>query len=152
MFSVFAKSQEYWQSPVRAVLVYDQGMDPSVAPTELIGIYDADSTLWGELSYWVGARLGVKHCELCDITHGTFREKSQWRMCVEQLPVSFSTFHRNDAPPDVHAELQGQYPCIAARSNSGVVEFVSSVELATCAASPDALLELLLQRLAEHGI
>ena len=134
------------------MLVYDHVMDSSVAPAELIGIYDADSTLWGEVSYWVGARLGVKHCGLCDITHGAFREKSHWRACVEQLPVPFSTFHRNDAPPDVRAQLRGQYPCVAARSPSGVVEFVSAVELKSCAASPDALMELLMQRLAEHGL
>ena len=27
--------------------------------TELIGVYDADSTLLGEVSYWIGARLGT---------------------------------------------------------------------------------------------
>ncbi|GDX28913.1 hypothetical protein LBMAG13_13430 [Actinomycetes bacterium] len=30
--------------------------------SQLIGVYDADATLWGEISYWVGARLGVRHC------------------------------------------------------------------------------------------
>ena len=40
-----------------------------MAVRELIGVYDADATLWGEVSYWVGARLGQRHCSLCDIMH-----------------------------------------------------------------------------------
>lgn len=127
-------------------------MEMPVAPIELIGIYDADSTVWGEFSYWVGARLGVKHCGLCDITHGAFREKSHWRNCVEQIPVPFSTFHRNDAPSDVRGSLDGRYPCIAVRSSAGVSEFVTAAELKACASSPDALLELLLSRLTERGV
>jgi hypothetical protein len=138
--------------PKHSVCAYYRIMEPLVAPIELIGIYDADSTLWGEFSYWVGARLGIKHCGLCDITHGAFREKSQWRTCAEQLPVPFSTFHRNDAPIDVRGLLDGRYPCIAARSQSGVSEFVSAAELESCASSPDALFELLLRRLAGYGV
>ena len=39
----------------------------------LIGVYDANGTLSGELAYWIGARLGRRHCSLCDITHGSVR-------------------------------------------------------------------------------
>jgi len=46
---------------------------------ELIGVYDADGTLLGEARYWIGARLGRAHCALCDITHGLFTERADWR-------------------------------------------------------------------------
>lgn len=55
----------------------------------LVGVYDADHTLRGELSYWVGARLGRAHRALCDITHGTLRVKADWRACRSGLPVAF---------------------------------------------------------------
>jgi hypothetical protein len=42
----------------------------------LVGVYDADGTLRGEVGYWVGARLGRAHCALCDITHSPIRERS----------------------------------------------------------------------------
>ena len=57
------------------------------APTQrivrLVGVYDADSTLRGELSYWVGARLGRRHCSLCKITHGSVRQRPEWKTCQE---------------------------------------------------------------------
>lgn len=29
---------------------------------EYIGVYNADASIWGEVSYWFGARLGIRHC------------------------------------------------------------------------------------------
>ena len=72
----------------------------------LIGVYDADGTLTGELRYWIGARLGRAHCSLCDITHGLVSEKSAWRECRDTLPVPFDTYHRNDMPESVR-EVSG---------------------------------------------
>jgi hypothetical protein len=67
----------------------------------LVGIYNAEGTLRGELTYWVGARLGREHCGLCDITHGSVREKAEWKRCRAGLPVPFDTFHRDDQPDDI---------------------------------------------------
>ena len=73
------------------------------AVRELIGVFDADGTLLGEARYWIGARLGRTHCALCEITHGLFTERADWRRCRDQLDVGFRTYHRNDAPEDVLA-------------------------------------------------
>ena len=67
---------------------------PSQRIVRLVGVYDADATFRGELSYWVGARLGRRHCALCDITHGTVRERPEWAACRTGLPIPFDTFHR----------------------------------------------------------
>jgi hypothetical protein len=72
---------------------------------EYIGVYDADATLWGELSYWVGARLGVRHCALCEVTHGLVRRKAEWDRCAAGLAVPFTLYHRDDAPADVRAAV-----------------------------------------------
>lgn len=82
---------------------------------ELIGVYDADSTIIGEVSYWIGARLGRTHCSLCELTHGVFTQKSEWKTCSRNLAVPFVTFHRNDAPVDVIECAAGQYPVVMAR-------------------------------------
>lgn len=90
---------------------------------ELIGVYDADSTVVGEISYWIGARLGRRHCSLCDLTHGLVSERSEWKRCVRTLSVPFRTFHRNDAPADVLAAAAGSFPVVLARS-AGLLEVI----------------------------
>ena len=88
---------------------------------EFIGVYDADSTLIGEISYWLGARLGRTHCSLCELTHGLFTQKPEWKTCTRTLAVPFVTYHRNDAPDDVIECAAGRYPVVMARSGSRLV-------------------------------
>ena len=70
---------------------------PSADPVvSLTGVYHADGTVLGELRYWVGARLGRGHCSLCEITHGSVREKAGWRAAREQLAVPFVAVHLDE--------------------------------------------------------
>lgn len=39
------------------------------SPVELIGVYNADGGLFGELRYLVGNARGTAHCALCNIAH-----------------------------------------------------------------------------------
>ena len=97
--------------------------------TELIGVYDADSTLLGEVSYWVGARLGITHCSLCEITHGLFSKKSEWKQCAESFTVPFHLFHRDDAPHDVLMTLAGEFPAVLQRTTEGLKIILTKEEL-----------------------
>ncbi len=112
---------------------------------EFIGIYDADSTLWGEISYWIGARLGRTHCSLCDITHGLFTPKKQWTQCANDLSIPFVTFHRNDAPAEVLGAAQGEFPVVLARTSSSLEIVVSREDLDALEGSPERLAQLLHQ-------
>jgi hypothetical protein len=96
---------------------------------ELVGVYDANSTVIGEVSYWVGARLGKTHCSLCELTHGLFTQKSEWKNCSRTLSVPFRTFHRNDAPTDVLAQLNGSFPAVLARTEKGPEIILTSEQL-----------------------
>ena len=120
---------------------------------KLIGVYDADATLLGEVAYWVGARFGVRHCSLCDITHSLFREKAQWRDCQSKLEddlhVEFETFHRNDQPDDVRACIDGKYPAVVMRGDDGVVSmFMNASEIDACGASPEKFVAKISRKLA----
>ena len=97
--------------------------------TELIGVYDADSTLFGEISYWVGARLGIAHCSLCELTHGLFTKKSEWTQCAESLSIPFRLFHRDDVPHDVIAALAGHFPAVLQRTNNDVSVILTKDQL-----------------------
>lgn len=115
----------------------------SAAIRRLVGVYDADGTLRGELAYFVGARLGRKHCALCDITHGAVRERHEWRMCRAALPIPFETVHRNDQPASVRALLSGVYPAVVAETDDDWVLLLGPDELKACDSSPDALMSSL---------
>lgn len=117
----------------------------NTAIDEFIGVYDADSTLWGEVSYWIGARLGRTHCSLCDITHGTFRVKQEWRECTSQLGIPFTTYHRNDAPPSVLVTCNDSFPIVLARKGDDLSVVLTKNELDTFDGSV-SLLQQHLQR------
>lgn len=118
---------------------------PDAAPTQgivrLVGVYDADSTLRGELSYWVGARLGRRHCSLCEITHGSVRQRPEWKACQDGLPVRFDTYHRNDQPDAIRAAADGQAPVVIAEMDTGHVVLLAAAELEACDGSIDRLVE-----------
>jgi len=110
--------------------------------TRLVGVYDADGSVLGELSYFVRARFGRAHCALCDITHGRVRERADWKACRERLPVPFITFHRDDQPSEVRDAGGDDAPAVIAETGRGrLVLLLGPAELEGCAGSPLRLLE-----------
>jgi hypothetical protein len=129
---------------------------PDATPTRrivrLVGVYDADSTVRGELAYWVGARLGRRHCSLCEITHGSVRPRPEWKACQAGLPVPFETFHRNDQPDTIRATAGRQIPVVVAETDSGHVLLLDSGDLDACAGSIDRLVEAIEQAATRLGL
>lgn len=120
----------------------------------LFGVYDADASIWGEMTYWIGARLGVRHCSLCDITHSLFREKENWKECQAELAakygVEFRAFHRDDQPDAVRNVIKGDYPAVVAQDEVGKYSlFMTSAEISSCGESPTSFLGAITGRLAE---
>ncbi|MFM7224106.1 MAG: hypothetical protein ACKO1Y_01520 [Actinomycetota bacterium] len=118
----------------------------------VVGVYDADGTWWGEVAYFVGARIGRAHCSLCDITHGPLREKAEWRECRDALPVPVECFHRDDQPAAVRAAAAGTVPVVVAELTVGdPVVLLGPEELEGCAGSVTAFSERLTAALARLG-
>jgi hypothetical protein len=118
---------------------------------ELVGVYDADSTLLGEISYWIGARVGVTHCSLCELTHGLFTVKSEWKDCSQNLAVPFITFHRNDAPEDVLKVINGDFPAVLSRSGDQLEVILTKVQLENFDGSTQQFAEWIHNYLNEMG-
>ncbi len=118
----------------------------------LIGVYNTEGTLRGELAYWVGARLGRAHCALCDITHGSVRERSDWQECRAGLSVPFATYHRNDQPSDVRNLIGPQLPAVVADTDQGLQVLLGPDDLAACDASPEQLADALTRAAASQGL
>lgn len=122
--------------------------------TTLFGVYDADASIWGEMTYWIGARLGVRHCSLCDITHSLFREKDNWKECQAELAanygVEFRAFHRNDQPDAVRKVIEGAYPAVVAQDEAGAFAlFMTSADISCCGESPSSFFIAITHRLAQ---
>jgi hypothetical protein len=117
-----------------------------------VGVYDADGTVFGELSYFVKARVGRAHCALCDITHGLVRERAEWRTARDRLPVTFDTYHRDDQPDAVRGAAGGAVPVVVAEMAGGGVELVAGPDdLERCDGDPGALVELLARWLSARA-
>lgn len=108
--------------------------------TELIGVYNANGTIIGELMYLARSLLRGEHCSLCEITHGALREKAAWKACRQQLPVPFTTLHLNELTPDLAAFCDDKAPCVLAVTTGGPVMLMVDEDLAGCAGSPERLM------------
>lgn len=108
----------------------------------LVGVYDADGTVLGELSYFVKARLGRAHCALCSVTHGLVREREDWRAARRSLPVEFDTVHRDDQPDEVRRVAGGVLPAVVAEPVDGVpVLLLDGAAIEACGGDPGALVD-----------
>lgn len=105
----------------------------------LIGIYHAKGTALGEIAYWLKARAGKGHCALCEITHGSLREKSEWRDCRAELPVAVETVHLDQRSPELETFTEGRTPCVVAETPEGFVMLVDAAGLVACDGSPSCL-------------
>lgn len=114
---------------------------PAREIVRLVGVYDADSTVRGELSYWVGARLGRRHCGLCDITHGSVRQRPEWKRRRTYLRAPFDSYHRNDQPDDVRAATGGTAPVVVAETVTGLVVLLGRDDIDACGGSIESLVD-----------
>ena len=114
---------------------------------EVVGVYNADSTFVGEVSYWVGARFGVAHCSLCDVTHGLFTERADWKSCRDQAPFSISMFHRNDQPDAVRAAANDVTPVVVALVNDEYQVLLGPQQIDACEGSPERLVDAIAKAL-----
>lgn len=78
----------------------------------------------------------MRHCALCDVTHGLFRRKAEWDRCAAELAVPFTTYHRDDAPADVRAAAGGAYPVVLARTDRGLEVVLTTAQIEACSGSP----------------
>ncbi len=106
--------------------------------TRLVGVYDADGTLRGELTYFIGARLGRAHCSLCAITHGLVRERRDWQASRAGLPVPFDTVHRDELPASL-VGFEADLPYVAAETDEGPVLLLDDAALEALEGDPAAL-------------
>lgn len=89
----------------------------------LIGVYDADGGLRGEIAYLAG-KIAGRHCTLCDITHSPVRRRREWDSYVSGLPVPFDVVHRNERSAALERVTEGREACVVAECADGSLVFL----------------------------
>lgn len=95
----------------------------------LIGVYDADGGMRGEIAYLAG-KLAGRHCSLCDITHSPVRRRREWDAYVSTLPIPFDVVHRNERSRAVAEATEGREACVVAECDDGsIVSLLGNADL-----------------------
>ena len=118
----------------------------------LIGVYDADGTVLGELAYVVGHALGRRSCALCDITHGRLRRRPAFDAAAARLGVAVELLHRDEQPADLAALTSGELPCVVAETSGGRVVLVDAETLVACGGDQRAFVDAVRQAARGRGL
>ena len=113
---------------------------------KLVGIYNANGSIFGELTYLFGKLTGHSDCALCDITHGPLKQKADFRDAQQALCISFENLHLNELDSEFNA-FKASAPCIISIYGSEYSLFITSAELKQCKGDVDQLFDLIKIRL-----
>ena len=115
-------------------------------------IYNASGTVGGELNYLYGKYFQDEHCELCDITHGTFSAKPEWKEWVATLNCEHYVLHTNEAR-EMNVNYSGfNLPVVLVDRGKGLEELVSKKEMRESGKGVDAFITLFNKKQREFGI
>ncbi|CAM3678381.1 hypothetical protein [Nocardioides zeicaulis] len=121
--------------------------------TELVGVYDADGSLLGELAYAWGKVRGTRHCGLCDITHALVRRKPEWDAMVARLPLPLRVLHLDELDdPLREAVRRTGAPVVLAAEGGSWRELVGAADLDAMDGSVDAFEATVVRRLGEGPV
>ena len=118
--------------------------------TRLVGIYNANGGVVGELTYVLGKLKGTAHCALCDISHGkSFRAKKEWVNGVSELPLPLETVHLNEMDDATRVVADGRSPVVVYLDGCNDRVLITEDELESCSGTPTDFFELLKRKIAE---
>lgn len=120
--------------------------------TRLVGVYDADGSVRGELAYAVGHLLGRRECALCDITHAGIRRKRSFDLAAGGLGVPFDLRHRDELTSDERAAAHGALPCVLVETDGAPTVLLDREALSRCDGEPAALVDAIRRTAAERAL
>jgi hypothetical protein len=118
----------------------------------LIGVYKADGGIVGEVSYFLGHLVGLRECNLCDITHTPVRKKNAFKAYEAKLwkerGIKMKLVHMNERTQAELAASKGREPCVLLQYEDGSISmFLDYVELKAAGGSVDSFEKLVESRL-----
>ena len=119
---------------------------------QLVGVYDADGSVLGEMAYVVGHLLGRRTCALCDITHGSLKRRPDFDDAAAMLGVPFVLLHRDEISAEISELIDSELPCVVAETAGQRTVLLDRDALVACGKSPAALVEAIRSAAAEADL
>lgn len=95
----------------------------------ILGVYNADGGLVGEVRYIVGHLLGTTSCALCDITHSPIRRKREWDALVAELGVHVDLRHLNELDEREVAAVGDRAPIVLVERDGMLSPLLDAAQL-----------------------
>ena len=119
---------------------------------KVVGIYNAEGSLWGELSYVSKKLLGLTQCSLCDLTHGwSPREKRSWREACSRSHVNITLLHLDELSDEQRSAFK-QAPTLLVEVNNSWQVLMGSEDISAFKNEPDRFLDDVALRLSRFEI
>lgn len=118
----------------------------------LIGVYNADGGIVGELTYFFGHLIGVRSCTLCDISHSPIMKKSSFKALEQHLltehGIRVRMIHLNERNERELKASEGREPCMLLEyPDQSISMFLDSTDLKALSGSVSSLKKLISSRL-----
>jgi hypothetical protein len=107
-----------------------------------VGIYNADGTLFGEISYVAKKLAGRGSCALCDITHGWTGRKKTFDTTCQAADITWDLVHRDEATPEQLAAAR-TLPAVIRNDNGAWSLVLGPTDLDACNGEPEELVRRL---------
>lgn len=118
----------------------------------LIGVYNADGGIVGELTYFFGHLIGVRSCSLCSISHSPIAKKSSFKELEQHLlaehGILVRMIHLNERNEREQKASEGREPCMLLEyPDKSISMFLDSADLTALSGSVSSFKVLISSRL-----
>jgi hypothetical protein len=118
----------------------------------LIGVYEANGGLFGELQYIAARVTGRGHCSLCDVTHRGVRPKTEWEAFRRGLSIPLELVHLNERSEAVREATEKATPCVLGQVGEELVTLLGPDDLEACRGEVGAFAVRLDRAAADQGL
>jgi len=82
--------------------------------TRIIGVYNANGSIFGEVQFAINKLLGKTNCGLCELTHGWNPfGRSSWKDACSFSDIGIELLHRDELTDD-QSKAAGDLPAVIA--------------------------------------
>ena len=99
--------------------------------TRIVGVYNADGSVLGELKFTMGKITGRSDCGLCDLTHGWNPfGKLSWRIACSASSVEIELVHRDEITSGQN-EVAGDLPAVIIQLGETWMKLMSAEDISS---------------------